>query len=125
LAAVRTDALLGKSSALMRRIALASLGCGCLLLSACGANEIDIVGRWNSAHTSMVSLEFYPDGVAALSGTGLLNLRWKRTNPAVVRIEALDSRVFFNFRISRDDSGPRGVLELAGYEALVFRKVGE
>jgi len=92
-------------------------------LLACTDAKQEIVGRWTSQQTSFLTLQFYQDGTASLSSTGLLSLRWQLENDKLVRIEALDKKMYFNFRIQKDDRGSYGVLELAGFDTLLFRKI--
>jgi hypothetical protein len=94
-----------------------------LSLLSCGAETDNVVGTWQADRASVVTLQFYPDGVAALSSLGVLGLRWTRTASNEFRIEALGESLYFNFRLAEDAVGPFGTLELAGYEALVFRKL--
>jgi len=67
-------------------------------------------------------LYFYDDGTASLSGTGFLKLEWKMVEPHIARIDALDKKLIFHFRVARDQKGPYGTLELAGFDTFVFRK---
>ena len=88
-----------------------------ICLASCSKQKEDVTGRWVSNQTQMVSLYFYPDHTASLSGTGFLNLRWELLDDGkTVKIEALSKNVIFHFRIENGSSGPRGTLELAGYE---------
>src|SRR4051812_34454977 len=91
-------------------------------LTACSDQKIVVAGRWVSEQTSAVAIYFYKDGTASLSGTGLLKLEWKEIDETTVRIDALDKKIIFHFKISRDGRGPYGTLELAGYDTMVLRK---
>jgi len=95
-----------------------------VLVSGCSSEtKVDVVGRWVSDKTSLLTLQFYADGKASLSSTGFFSLRWQRVEEKLVRIEALENRIIFNFRIRVDAKGPTGTLELVGFDTLVFRKI--
>src|SRR5262249_48626264 len=89
------------------------------LLVSCADPKPEITGRWASDQTSLVTLYFYPDGAASLSGTGLLNLTWHPVNDRLIRIDALDKKIICHFKISKDQKGYLGTLELIGFDTLV------
>jgi hypothetical protein len=98
---------------------------GLLIVGLCSCDRADdlVKGRWVSEQTSLVSIYFYTDGTAALTGTDVLRLKWnlledKRT----VRIEILDRKIIVHFVVREDTVGLRGTLEWAGFDAMVFRK---
>jgi hypothetical protein len=93
-----------------------------MALISCSDPKPVALGRWVSEHTSAISLYLYPDGRASLSGTGILNLEWKTINDTTVRIDALDKKIVFHFKMSTDSKGPYGTLELAGYDTMIFRQ---
>jgi len=105
-----------------RRRTLVALGL-LLLGSNCGNSPNTVIGKWVSEKTSFATLEFYPDGTAALSSTGFFNLRWQLIDSKIVRIEALERKLIFNFRVQDDSRGKFGTLELAGFDTLTFRKI--
>jgi hypothetical protein len=76
-----------------------------------------------SDQTSIVSLYFYSDKTASLSGVSALNLRWDLLEAGrIVKIDVLDKKVVVHFKIEKDAIGPRGTLEWAGFDTMVFRK---
>lgn len=91
-------------------------------LVSCGQRVPTIAGRWNAEKSPAISLYFYPDGTASLSGTGLLRLEWKELSDEIVRIDVLERKIIFHFKLKKDTRGTYGMLELAGYDTLVFRK---
>lgn len=92
------------------------------MLGACAQEEdVKFQGRWKSDKSSVITLYLYPDGTASVSGTGFLNLKWKKVSDKMVKIEILDRKFVFHFNVSRDNSGLYGVLELAGFETMRFR----
>jgi hypothetical protein len=91
-------------------------------LTACSDPKIVAAGRWVSEQTSAIAIYFYKDGTASVSGTGFLKLEWKEIDETTIRIDVLDKKLVFHFRISKDGKGPYGTLELAGYDTMVFRK---
>ncbi len=91
-------------------------------MTSCSNPKVVIQGRWVSEQTPAIALYFYGDGTASLSGTGLLKLEWKPIDDTNVRIDALDRKIIFHFKISKDKDGSLGTLELAGYDTMVFRK---
>lgn len=92
------------------------------LLISC-RSEFVMEGKWVAEQAPLVSIYFYPDGTASVSGTGLLGLRWKKISNEDVRIEAMDRKVVFHFRMKDTQAGYLGTLELAGFDALRFKKV--
>ncbi|WP_431201280.1 hypothetical protein ACQ86E_18965 [Bradyrhizobium betae] len=92
------------------------------VLASCGQHVPTIMGRWNAEKSPAISLYFYPDGTASLSGTGLLRLEWKELSNEIVRIDVLEKKIIFHFKLKKDAQGTYGTLELAGYDTLVFRK---
>src|SRR4051794_4663373 len=86
------------------------------LASACGESKENVIGKWNAEKTSLLTLYFYSDQSAALASTGFFNLRWQMENDKLVRIDALDKKMHFNFRIQKDAKGAFGTLELAGFD---------
>ena len=99
---------------------LASLAC---LAVACSDPPPEPVGVWVSEKSSLVRLHLYADGVASLSSTGFLNLKWKSEGSDLVRIEALDRKAIFDLKLKKDRKGWYGTLELAGFDTLVLRKM--
>ena len=93
------------------------------LASACSEKKESVIGKWSAEKTSLLTLYFYSDQSASLSSTGFFNLRWQMENDTLVRIDALDKKMHFNFRIQKDAKGAFGVLELAGFDTLAFRKI--
>jgi hypothetical protein len=93
-----------------------------IVFSSCGPQATPIVGRWTAEKSPAVSLYFYRDGTASLSGVGLLKLEWKEIDNETARIDALDKKIVFHFKRKRDAHGVYGTLELAGYDTLIFRK---
>jgi len=91
-------------------------------MASCSDSKIAVPGRWVSDQTSAIALYFYKDGTASLSGTGFLKLEWKEISSESIRIDALDKKIIFHFKIAKDNKGPFGTLELAGYDTMVFRK---
>jgi hypothetical protein len=89
-------------------------------LPSCGNLKQRVVGRWQA--NPIISIYFYPDQTASISSIGILRLKWDIVGENLIRIEALDKSIVTNFRIERDDVGDYGILELAGYDALVFRR---
>lgn len=98
------------------------LGLILILLTSCSDPRAVVLGKWSADQAPLISLYFYDDGTASFTGTGLLKLRWKPIDDAQVKIEALDQKLVFHFRIAKDTSGYFGILELAGYDAWTFRK---
>jgi hypothetical protein len=109
---------LGYDGWLFRSLMVAMLSC----LLACSDPKQEIVGKWVSNQASLLTLQFYKDGTASLSSTGFFNLRWQTESDSLIRIEALDKKLYFNFRILKDQKGSYGMLELPGASALEFRK---
>lgn len=105
-----------------RQIMLSVAACACGGLIGCGNSDVKIEGKWVADQSSWAVLYFYPDGTASISGTGYFNLQWKAVGPQLVKIDILDKKVVFHFRISSDSKGPYGALELLGFETLTFRK---
>src|SRR5688572_8009367 len=90
--------------------AIASILCLIILIANCsGDPRQEIVGRWTSQQTALLTLHFYNDGAASLSSIGYFKLRWKIEDKNLVRIEALDRNIYFNFRMSTDAKGRFGI----------------
>jgi hypothetical protein len=108
---------------LSRRLAVRSILTLVLIgMTSCSDPKIVVPGRWVSEQTSAIALYFYNDGTASLSGTGFLKLEWKEISETSIRIDALDKKIIFHFKIAKDNRGPFGTLELAGYDTMVFRR---
>jgi hypothetical protein len=94
-----------------------------LLFSACSESKLDVVGEWISEENGLIRMHFYRDGTVSLSNTGFFKLRWRMENSQLVRIDAFESRMHFDFGISTDSKGAVGMLNLAG-QSLRFRRSG-
>lgn len=108
----------------MQAIRILVLAIVAISISSCNdaIQSSDVIGLWRSQKAAIVSLQFYSDGTASLSSIGFFHLRWSLAAENSVRIEALDRNAIFDFRIGKDAAGRFGVLELAGFDAAVFRK---
>jgi hypothetical protein len=93
-----------------------------VIVASCGNPDPDILGRWVADQTPAIAIYFYPDGTASISGTGFLKLEWKKIDDKLIRIDVLDKKIIFHFKLDRDSKGDRGTLELAGYDTFAFRR---